>query len=217
MSTRINRKEYRRVKNEDAPAKEKGQAPENEIRVTAGRRQGAYISYAIALLTGTEDKKKFDAIKVSAMGEAIFNAVNICEIVKRRVKGVHSTIDIASETVHDKYEKISDKTIEEVERKVSTILITLSTKPLDKKHVGYQQPIPEDQVTEQEERPKRSEGDRPRGGRGGRGSGRGGRGGRGGGGGGDKKPEGDSKPAGRGRGGDKKPEGRGRGARGGRQ
>lgn len=178
MSTqRVNRKEFRRVRPEGG-AKEKAQGADNEIRVTAQRGQRNYISYAIAVLNGEEGKEKQDTIKISGMGAAIFNAVNIAEIVKRRVKGLHQTTVIDSETVKDSYEGIETKEKLDVERKVATILITLSTKPLDTKAVGYQAPLPEDQVTEQEER-KPSE-RRPRGsgrgGRGGRGSARGGRG-----------------------------------------
>lgn len=177
MSTqRVDRKEFRRVRAEGAP-KEKGQGPENLIRVTAQRGQRSYISYAIALLNGEEGKAKQDTIKVSGMGAAIFNAVNIAEIVKRRVKGLHQITEISSETVKDSYEGIESKKTMDVERKVATVLITLSTKALDKKNIGYQAPLPEDQVTEQEERAPAERRERRTGGRGsGRGSARGGRG-----------------------------------------
>ena len=179
MAARIDRKEYRRVRDESTKDT-KPAAAENEIRVVANHGQRHYITYAISLLTGTEDKKKFDTIKISAMGGAIFNAVNIAEIVKRRVVGVHQTTDIATEVVSDKYESIESKTPLNVERKVATILVTLSTKPLDTKHVGYQAPLPKSEVTEQEERPAKPAGGSGRG-RAGRGSGRGsGRGARGG-------------------------------------
>ena len=179
MAARVDRKEYRRVRDESTKDT-KPAAAENEIRVVANHGQRHYITYAISLLTGTEEKKKFDTIKISAMGGAIFNAVNIAEIVKRRVEGVHQITDIATEVVSDKYESIESKKPLEVERKVATILVTLSTKPLDTKHVGYQAPLPASEVTEQEDRPKPSGSGRGRAGRGGgRGSGRGGRGGRG--------------------------------------
>lgn len=183
MSTqRVDRKEFRRVRG-DAAEKPKSQGADNEIRVTAQRGQRNYISYAIAILTGADDKPKSDSIKISGMGAAIFNAVNIAEIVKRRVKGLYQITEISSETVKDSYEGVENKDKKmDIERKVATILITLSTKALDKKALGYQDPLPEDQVTEQEDRDPAER--RPRGsgrgGRGGRGSARGGRGGRGG-------------------------------------
>ena len=177
MATRVDRKEYRRVRDESVKDT-KPAAAENEIRVVANHGQRHYITYAISLLTGTEEKKKFDTIKISAMGGAIFNAVNIAEIVKRRVEGVHQITDIATEVVSDKYESIESKKPLEVERKVATILVTLSTKALDTKHVGYQAPLPKSEVSEQEDRPKPTGSGRGRAGRGGgRGSARGGRGG----------------------------------------
>ena len=177
MSTqRVDRKEFRRVRPEGT--KERAPGADNEIRVTAQRGQRSYISYAIAVLTGEEGKTKQDTIKISGMGAAIFNAVNIAEIVKRRVKGLHQITTIDSEVVKDSYEGIESKKQLDVERKVATILITLSTKALDTKALGYQAPLPESMVSEQEERAPAER--RPRGsGRGGRGSARGGRGGRG--------------------------------------
>lgn len=184
MSTRVDRKEFRRIRPEGAA--ERAQTAENEIRVTAQRGQRNYISYAISILTGAEGKEKQETIKISGMGAAIYNAVNITEIVKRRVAGLHQITEISSETVKDSYEGIESKKKLDVERKVATILITLSTKALDTKALGYQAPLPADQVTEQEERTPTERRRRPasagRGGRGsgrgGRGSGRGGRGGR---------------------------------------
>ncbi|ORC93657.1 uncharacterized protein TM35_000015340 [Trypanosoma theileri] len=152
MPTYPSRDEYRRVRKAEGE-KEKGQGPENEIRVTSKHGQRSYIAYAIALLRGEEGKTQYDTVKISAMGAAIHNAVNIAEIVKRRVAGLHQTTDISSEVIRDEYEPVDEKKERlEVERKVSTILITLSLKPLDKNHVGYQPPLPEEEVKEQEER-----------------------------------------------------------------
>ncbi|CCW66524.1 unnamed protein product [Phytomonas sp. Hart1] len=100
------------------------------------------------------------------MGSAIFNVVNIAEIVKRRVHGLHQITAIGSEIVKDMYEPLEfTKNLDnlEVERKVSTILITLSRTQLDKSNPGYQEPLPEDQVVEQERRePGRNRGERGR-------------------------------------------------------
>jgi DNA-binding protein len=177
-TARPDRKEFRRVRKEDDPA-EKAARAENEIKVAAGGRQNATITYAIALLNGEDGKTKQDTIKITGMGAAIYNAVNVAEILKRRVKGLSQTTDISSQVVQDSYEAVeAGKAGMEVDRKVSVITITLSTKPLDTKHIGYQAPLPEDQVTEQEDRKPgetirregrgRGEG-RRRGGRGGRG------------------------------------------------
>ncbi|KAH8613875.1 putative Alba [Trypanosoma vivax] len=173
------RDEYRRVRKTDG-TKEKGHGPENEIRVTTKRGSRSYITYAIALLRGDDGKTQHDVVTISAMGAAIHSAVNIAEVVKRRVAGLHQTTEISSDVIRDEYEAIDEKKENlEVERKVSTILITLSLKPLDTKHIGYQAPLPESEVLEEGESGEFA-GGRGRGrGRGwrGRGRGRGGRGG----------------------------------------
>jgi DNA-binding protein len=154
MPPRPNRKDFRRVRAED----DGKNAADNEIRVIAARGQRNYISYAIDLLQGTNEKAKHDKITITGMGAAMHNAVNIAEVVKRRVAGLHQITDISSQTVTDTYEAIeAGKDSMTVERKVSIITITLSVKPLDTANPGYQAPLPADQVTEQEDRPARTE------------------------------------------------------------
>ena len=213
-TTRPDKKEFRRIR-KDEPREKAAAGAENEVKVTSNGRQSSTITYIIALFNGEEGKAKQDTVKITGMGAAIYNAVNVAEIVKRRVKGLHQTTEISSQVVHDSYEAIeSGKEGLEIDRKVSMITVVLSTKQLDKKNIGYQPPLPEDQVTEQEDRKpgetiRRPEGDRE-GGRGrGRGRGRGGRGGRGSG---EAREErGDGERGGRGSG-----RGRGDGERGGR-
>ncbi|KAK7196826.1 Alba [Novymonas esmeraldas] len=181
MPPRPSREEFRRVR-ENREARERPEGAENEVRVTATHGQHSYISYAIAVLNGEDGKTRNDTVKISGMGGAIYNAVNIAEIVKHRIAGLHQITELGSELVRDEYEPI-DRSVNPdnvvVERKVSTILITLSRDQLDRSNPGYQEPIPESEVTEQE---KRDPNMGRRGGRGGgRGAGRGGsRGGRGG-------------------------------------
>jgi ribonuclease P/MRP protein subunit RPP25 len=156
MPPRLSKKDYKRVQPEDTDATKP--AADNEIRVIAARGQRNYISYAIAALTGAEGKTKHEKIIITGMGAAVYNAVNIAEVVKRRVAGLHQITEIASQTVKDTYEPVAEgKDNITVERKVSTISITLSTKALDTNHYGYQAPLPADQVVEQEERPARPE------------------------------------------------------------
>ena len=187
-TSHVDLRKYRRVRaeEEDGAAREKRrearEGPEDHVRVTAQRGQRAYISYAIALLTGAEGKTQQDTIKISGMGAAISSAVNVAELVKRRVKGLHQITHIDSEVVKDSYESIETKEKLEVERSVPTVLITLSTKALDTKALGYQAPLPDSMVSEQEERApaeRRSGSGRDHGRSGGSSRGRGGRGGRG--------------------------------------
>ena len=138
---RPSRKEYRRVRKEDKDG-EKPATAENEVRVVASRGQRMYIKYAIDILTGGEGKTKHDSVKLTGMGNAVYNVVNVTEILKRRVKGLHQTTEISSQTLKDQYEAIEEgKEGLEVERKVSVIEVVLSTKPLDTKHIGYQAPL----------------------------------------------------------------------------
>ncbi|CAJ1007845.1 putative Alba [Leishmania naiffi] len=173
MPQRPSREEYRRVR-ENRENHERAEGAENEVRVTATHGQHSYISYVIAVLNGEDGKARNDTVRISGMGGAIYNAVNIAEIVKRRIVGLYQVTELGSELVRDEYEPIDRNQNPEnvvVERKVSTILITLSRNPLDKTNPGYQDPISESEVTEQEKR------DHTMSRRGGRGGGRGGRGG----------------------------------------
>eukprot|EP01084_Bolivina_argentea_P026922 50051_1 len=144
-------KEFRRVKETRPEGEEKPKSEENHVRVVASRGQRMYIKYAIDVLTGADGKTKADSVVLTGMGNAVYNVVNVTEILKRRVKGLHQTTDISSETMTDKYEAIEEgKPGLEVERKVSTIKIVLSTAQLDKEHPGYQAPLPESEVTDED-------------------------------------------------------------------
>lgn len=143
------RDEYRRLHVD----KEKVVTPENEIRVVARHSLSPYIAYAIGILTGEEGKTQNDTITISGMGGAIHTAVNVAEIVKHRVVGLHQITEISSEEVTDMFEPIEKESEKEnltVNRRVSTMRITLSLKPLDTKNPGYQPPIPAEEVQEQE-------------------------------------------------------------------
>lgn len=69
------------------------------------------------------------------------------EILKRRVPGIHQITETSSITIVDVWEPKEDglDTLE-TQRRVSVINITLSKEPLDTHHIGYQPPLPEDQV-----------------------------------------------------------------------
>ncbi|KAG2391887.1 hypothetical protein C9374_013372 [Naegleria lovaniensis] len=131
----------------------------NEIRITAQGRSRSYISYAVGLLdpsllqkdeasTSTETPQQYDSVVLKAMGKAIQKAVTIAEVLKRRVAGLHQNTSIESQEIEDQYEpKEEGLDIVTKKRTVSSIIIKLSKKPLDTNALGYQPPIPEDQVT----------------------------------------------------------------------
>jgi ribonuclease P/MRP protein subunit RPP25 len=69
------------------------------------------------------------------------------EILKRRVADIHQTTEISSMTIVDTWEP-NEEGLDTIEttRRVSVITITLSKEPLDTDHIGYQPPLPADQV-----------------------------------------------------------------------
>ncbi|KAL8466819.1 hypothetical protein ACS0TY_035762 [Phlomoides rotata] len=116
---------------------------ENEIRITSQGRMRSYITYAMTLL----QEKGSDEIVFKAMGRAINKTVTIVELIKRRIVGLHQITAIQSTDITDTWEPLEEglQTLETT-RKVSMVTITLSKKELDTKNIGYQPPIPADQV-----------------------------------------------------------------------
>ncbi|KAL0347469.1 UNVERIFIED_CONTAM: hypothetical protein Scaly_1762900 [Sesamum calycinum] len=116
---------------------------ENEIRITSQGRMRSYITYAMTLL----QEKDSDEIVFKAMGRAINKTVTIVELIKRRIVGLHQITTIQSTDITDTWEPLEEglQTLETT-RKVSMVTITLSKKELDKSNIGYQPPIPADQV-----------------------------------------------------------------------
>ncbi|KAL2468211.1 ribonuclease P protein subunit p25-like protein [Forsythia ovata] len=116
---------------------------ENEIRITSQGRMRSYITYAMSLL----QEKGSDEIVFKAMGRAINKTVTIVELIKRRIVGLHQITAIQSTDITDTWEPLEEGLqILETTRKVSMVTITLSKKELDVKNVGYQSPLPADQV-----------------------------------------------------------------------
>ncbi|RAL47402.1 hypothetical protein DM860_013367 [Cuscuta australis] len=116
---------------------------ENEIRITSQGRMRNYITYAMTLL----QEKEAEQIVFKAMGRAINKAVTIVELIKRRIVGLHQITSITSADVIDTYEPLEEGLLPlENTRHVSMITVTLSKKELNTKNVGYQMPIPKEQV-----------------------------------------------------------------------
>mmetsp|Transcript_35196 Transcript_35196/g.78849 ORF Transcript_35196/g.78849 Transcript_35196/m.78849 type:complete len:189 (-) Transcript_35196:241-807(-) len=130
---------YKLVKKERQPA------PEGEIRVTAVGRVAAYVSYIAKLLV---DEGK-DKVEIKAQGNALAKAVTLAEVAKRRIKGLHQITKVGSSEIEDEYEPLEeglDKVV--TKRFTSVVEITLSKTALDTSALGYQAPLPEDQVKE---------------------------------------------------------------------
>ncbi|CAN0847963.1 Ribonuclease P protein subunit p25-like protein [Linum grandiflorum] len=116
---------------------------ENEIRITSQGRMRSYISYAMTLL----QDKGANEIVFKAMGRAINKTVTIVELIKRRIVGLHQITSIGSTDITDTWEPLEEGLLPlETTRHVSMITITLSKVELDTSSVGYQSPLPADQV-----------------------------------------------------------------------
>lgn len=110
-----------------------------EIKVTSKGRVGVYVTYGLKLFT----EKKEEEITVRATGAALTNAVLVAETLKRRVKNLHQVTTLMSIELDSKKEGVKNN--------VSALEIKLSTKALDKKAPGYQEPLPESEVLSEEQ------------------------------------------------------------------
>lgn len=130
---------YKRVPKE----RNDSEIQENEVRITAVNKVRNYISYAMALL----EEKGHSSVVLKGMGKAINKTVVVAEILKRRMVGLHQLTSIASTNIVDVWEP-KEEGLDRLEttRRVSVITIILSREPLDSSDVGYQPPLPEDQV-----------------------------------------------------------------------
>ncbi|XAR48650.1 hypothetical protein NMG60_11031538 [Bertholletia excelsa] len=116
---------------------------ENEIRITTQGRMRNYITYATTLL----QEKGSSEIVLKAMGRAINKTVMIAELIKRRIASLFQNTSIGSTDITDMWEPLEEGLLPlETTRHVSVITITLSKKELDTSSIGYQPPIPADQV-----------------------------------------------------------------------
>ncbi|PSS31225.1 Ribonuclease P protein subunit p25-like protein [Actinidia chinensis var. chinensis] len=130
---------YQRVEKPKADT----QIDENEIRITSQGRMRNYITYAMSLL----QEKSSTEIVFKAMGRAINKTVTIVELMKRRIAGLHQVTSLGSTNITDTWEPLEEGLLPlETTRHVSMITITLSKEELNTSSVGYQPPLPADQV-----------------------------------------------------------------------
>merc|ERR1740133_860355 len=118
---------------------------EAEIRVTSVGSVSAYISRAATVF----NELKKPQVTITGSGNAISKAVQLCEVVKRRFKGLHQITSLSTVEIVDEYEPLEeglDKVSET--RSLSLITIKLSTDALDTSDKGYQAPIDESEVKE---------------------------------------------------------------------
>ncbi|RYG44761.1 hypothetical protein EON67_11390, partial [archaeon] len=90
-----------------------------------------------------------ECVTLSAAGNAIPVAIACAEVAKRRVPHLHQVTVLGSIEQREGVE-MTDEAGERVvttPRKVTTLHITLSTKPLDAHAYGYQAPLPVQEVS----------------------------------------------------------------------
>lgn len=132
---------YRKVE------KPRESTPDDEIRVTGVGRVGKYVTYAAKLFIEQGRKE----LTIRATGKAISIAVSVCEVIKRRFKGLHQVTSIGWTEIVDHYEPLEEGLeIRTETRAVPSIAIflTLDESRVDKKAVGYQPPLDESLVEE---------------------------------------------------------------------
>mmetsp|Transcript_19992 Transcript_19992/g.28448 ORF Transcript_19992/g.28448 Transcript_19992/m.28448 type:complete len:163 (+) Transcript_19992:152-640(+) len=113
----------------------------NEIRITQQGKPRNYITYAMNVLaTGA------DEVILKGMGRAMNKTVTIAEILKRKAP-LHQITSISSFEVVDRYEPIEEGLdVVEAKRYMSCMTIILSKIPLDKDNIGYQPPLPPEEM-----------------------------------------------------------------------
>ena len=131
---------YRKIEKAEEPL------PSNEIRVRRGVGIGRYLKRAWELLNAPEGSD--ETIVIKGVSNAVQSAVNLAELVKHRVKILHQVNKISNITIVDEYEPLVEGLDHlKFSRVVTMLQITLTKSDnVDKTDVGYQGPIPEDEV-----------------------------------------------------------------------
>lgn len=122
---------YRRV--ERAPET----LPANEIRVRRGVGIGRYLKRAWDLLNDTEGNN--DTVVIKGVSNAVQSAVNLAELIKHRVKGLHQINKINNITIVDEFEPLVEGLDHlKFTRVVTMLQITLTkSSNVDTSDIGY--------------------------------------------------------------------------------
>jgi len=111
--------------------------PTNEIRVRRGVGIGRYLKRAWELLNSTESNN--DTVVIKGVSNAVQSAVNLAELIKHRVKGLHQINKISNITIVDEYDPLVEGLDKlQYSRIVTMLQITLTKSPnVDKTDIGY--------------------------------------------------------------------------------
>ena len=120
--------------------------PVNEIRVRRGVGIGRYLKRAWELLNDEADSN--DTVVIKGVSNAVQSAVQLAELIKHRVKGLHQINKISNITIVDEYEPLVEGLDQlKFSRIVTMLQITLTKSAMvDKTDIGYQEPIDESLV-----------------------------------------------------------------------
>ena len=121
--------------------KKKEVLEENEIHVTSRQDPISFLRYAVFLF----EKRNLPYIRFKASGSAIASLVNICEILKKVIPGIHQDNRIYTLNYEQDYEP-KEKGLDHVKivRNVPILEITFYKTILDPEminHYGYQPAI----------------------------------------------------------------------------
>jgi ribonuclease P/MRP protein subunit RPP25 len=112
----------------------------NEIRITQQGKPRNYITYAMNMLAAESTNE----IVLKGMGRAMNKTVMIAEILKRKVP-LHQITSIESLLVEEPQH--AEEEVEAQQRRYkSSLSILLSKVPLDTSNIGYQPPLPPEEM-----------------------------------------------------------------------
>jgi len=123
----------------------------NEVRITKKKPLGNYARYVLSAFR----ERKATEVVLRQMGRNVDTIVSVAEIIKYRVKGLYQVNKIGTQVFEDVFEPLEEglDTLR-FKRTVSFFTITLSTVEPQEKGYGYQEPIDESLVDENEPLPR---------------------------------------------------------------
>ncbi|ACO62528.1 predicted protein, partial [Micromonas commoda] len=118
---------------------------DDEVRVTTGGKIRDVVEYSLARLEDASQGR----VTLAGVGKAITKVITVAEILKRRVAGLHQRTSLHTLEMDETFEP-KDEGLNVVRRKrrVGAVTVTLcgDISRIDAGAVGYQAPVPEDEV-----------------------------------------------------------------------
>lgn len=116
----------------------KEETKENEIKVAAMGQVPRYLAYAFRILKHSD---QHSSITIRASNQAIAKAMQIVELIKRKIGNLHQINRIQTIQIVDRYEStVEGLEPQEITRNVTAYDCILSKEPLDTTDIGYQAP-----------------------------------------------------------------------------